>query len=505
MCWNDTFSRWFFRDRVGYVASAVTFGVLTGVLAPLLGTAHLLDVALVYLLVALVGSAIWGYRVGLANAVAANVLVNLFFVPPLDRLSVQEPENVVALVLFLTVAAIGAVMFALLRQQLLVAEARRWETATLLGLSQALAHAPNPRNALQQFCTTAARGLRAQGCAILRAGPPWSVAATTGNLELAREDEAMAAEALRSGSIVRSGGAAAASRTTVGSALTFVPLPGREQGCLRLIGHLELPPLVEEQHLLEVLASEATLSLQRARLAEEASHVEALNRADEMKTALLSSISHDLRTPLTAIKASVESLRDGKLQWSAQDTASFLETIESETDRLTETVSNLLEMSRLEGGATSVHIERVGVAALIGDAVAASRTVVGQRKMDICVEEGLEIRADYTLVLRAVINLIENAAKYSTSGMPISIRADGAGRVVRIEVGDSGPGIPAAELPHIFERLYRGSQAGRVRGNGLGLAIVHAMVRLSGGRVDVVSDRSGTTFTLEFPAVTVPV
>ena len=494
-----------YRERSGFVACGLALAALTAILAPLLGSDQLLDVALVYLFVALAGSAIWGYRVGLASAIVANILVNLFFVPPTGRLTVQQPENVVGLGLFMAVAAIGALMFARLRRQLLLAEARRAENALLLELSQTLAHAANARNALQQFCTTAARGLGAQGCAILRSGPPWSVAATTGTLELTREEEAMAAEALSSGSIVRS---VPATRRTVARAattqLTFVPLGGPERGCLRFVGQLELPPLVQEGHLLTVLAGEAGLSLQRARLADEAALVEALHRADELKTALLSSISHDLRTPLTAIKASVESLRDTSISWSDDDRASFLQTIEAETDRLTETITNLLEMSRLEGGATSVHLERVDVAALASDVAAAVRTVTGDRDLDICVDDGLAIRADYTLVLRALINLVENAAKYSTPGMPIAIRARAGAGVARITVADCGPGIPAAEVPHIFEKLYRGSHAGRVRGSGLGLSIVQAMVTLSGGSIEVRSSPDGTTFVVEFPMKTVP-
>lgn len=491
-----------YRERWGFVISALGFAALTGVLSPLLGPAHLLDVALVYLLAALVTAALWGYRVGLASAVAANILVNFFFVPPVERLSVQEPTNVVALVLFMAVAAIGALMLALLRRQLLLAEARRWENATLLGLSQALAHSATPRTALQQFCGAAARGLGAEGCAILRAGPPWSIAATTGHLDLTRDDEAMASESLRSGSIVRTG-AGLQRRARTGAAaqdrLTFVPLGRPERGCLRLVGSLELPSLVEEAHLLTVFAGEASLSLQRARLADEAARVEVLHRADEMKTALLSSISHDLRTPLTAIKTSVEGLRDAHIAWSDEDRAAFLETIETETDLLTSTVGDLLEMSRLEGGGADVRLEPVEVGPLMAEVVAATRTATVGREVSVCAPAGLAIRADYALVLRALVNLVENAAKYSPPGTPIRLAASTIGGMVRIEVRDEGPGIPAADLPHIFDRLYRGSQAGNVRGTGLGLSIVRAMARLSGGRVDVATSPDGTTFFLELP------
>ena len=226
-----------------------------------------------------------------------------------------------------------------------------------------------------------------------------------------------------------------------------------------------------------------------------------MERADELKTAILSSVSHDLRTPLTAIKAAVESLRDGEIDWSNEDRASFLETIEGQTDRLTATVSDLLEMSRLDGHAVTPSSEAIEVVPLLEEARAGA---VFARQIQVEAPAGLWLRADYHLLLQALGNLLENADRYSAPGSLILLEARAEKATVRIDVADYGPGIPAADLPHIFEKFYRGKQNAEIKGSGLGLAIVKAMVELCSGSVAVSSSGSGTRFTIELPAARAP-
>ena len=498
---------------MGFVASAAAYAALTAILWGLLGTRQILDVALLYLLLTLVVSAIWGYRVGLVAAVAADLLVNFFFVPPLYRLTVERSDNVAALSIFLAVAAIGASMLSLLRRQARLADARRAETGVLLDLSQEIAHAVSPRDALRRLCSATTRALGARGCAILQLEEHWTVVATTGELQLSRDDEAMAHESTRTGEVVRFGPGSRAivpgrSGGRRDDTVTFVPFrTGTERpGALRIAGSIRTPALVDSRRLLAAFADEASVALHRVRLADEARRAEVLQRADEFKSAILSSVSHDLRSPLTAIKASVGSLRDRSIDWSEDDTRGFLETIETQTDRLTSTVAGLLQMSRLEGGAVDPCLEPVAARPLLEDAIATVSLAAGDRAVHLRAPEGLWLRTDYSLTLQALVNLLENADRYSTPGGPITLAADGAGRSVRLSVADAGPGISPADLPHIFEKFYRGvGGAGKgTSGSGLGLAIVEAMVQHSGGTVTVRTSLEGTVFTIELPATTPP-
>ena len=186
--------------------------------------------------------------------------------------------------------------------------------------------------------------------------------------------------------------------------------------------------MVEVDRLFEAFADEAATAADRARLAEEAGRVEALQRADEFKTAILSSVSHDLRSPLTAIKTAVGTLRDHTIEWSEEDRDSLLEAIESQTDRLTATVTGLLEMSRLEGGVVQPRIEPIDAAMLLADVAQAAGATVAGRALDVSTCEACWLRGDYALLFQALVNLIENAAKYSTPGLPIHLEARKSGR-----------------------------------------------------------------------------
>ena len=356
--------------RAGAVVSLAVLLGLTAALAPVTGEGEITAVTMVFLLAVLLVSAVWGYLVGFASAAIADVLLNLFFVPPLHTLTVQEPRNVAALVIFLAVAIVGASMLALLRRQLAIAEERRDELTVMLGLSRELAAAPNPHRALEVLAHAIARAIRAKRCEILQMnGRTWDVLASTGELRtVSRDDAAVATAAVTSGSISRRESERRLRYTTIrvhgGTAAdTFVPfqLPDGEPGVIHVIGALTEPRGGDLDAMLYAFADEAGVAIHRARLAEEARQADALRQSDEFKSALLSSVSHDLRSPLTAIKAAVGSLRSDSVSWSEDDRAQLLATIESQTDRLTGTVTDLLDMSRLEAGAVRPTIEPVEV------------------------------------------------------------------------------------------------------------------------------------------------
>jgi two-component system sensor histidine kinase KdpD len=494
------------RPRIGFGLTACTLAVITVALAPLLDERQITNVALLYLLATLAVAALWGYRVGIFAALTADILVNFFFIPPLHRFTVQRPENLVTLILFLAVALIGALMLSRFREQVARANSREAETLILLNASREVVREANPRIAIDRLCEVVGRALQARGCAIL-SGQPLAVAGSTvdrpSSAPPTREESAVALQAISSAEIVRLRESTATPSGQAEVRATFVPLPGGARGVLRLLGPLEAPSGVDGDRLLGALADEASLALVRTSLAREAGRAEALARAEEFKSVLLSSVSHDLRSPLTAIKAAVTSLRDTSVQWTEEDVDAFLETIESQTDRLARTVSNLLEMSRLESGVTA-RLEPIELRPLIDEALQATSAITAGRRVQCDVPEGQWARADYGLLLQAIANLIENAAKYSTPGSPIAIESDSRPGRVFIRVRDYGPGIPESDIPHIFEKFYRGSHVGAVRGTGLGLALVKAMVETCGGTISVESSKAGTVFEISLAPAAAP-
>ncbi len=499
--------RWPASRVGGLVLSALAYTLLTLALAPFFDDEETLNVSLIYLLLTLMVSAAWGYTAGIAGALAADLLVNFFFVTPLYTFTVQEPSNVLGLFIFLAVALIGASMLSLLRRQVNIAEARRAETAAVLSLSQEIAHAATPREALDRLCIAVVRTLHARGCAVARMGERWEVLGSSGGLAaMPREEQSLAAEAVRTGEVIRYGSGArlrapGLPRGAVHAPVMFVPFGPRapERGVLHITGEISAPRLADGDRLLRAFADEASLAVHRSRLAEEAGRVAVLQKADEFKSAILSSVSHDLRSPLTAIKAAVESLRDDEIEWSDDDRASFLETIESQTDRLTVTVTNLLEMSRLEGGAVRPKIEPIEVAALLDEVRAATAEVTAGRDVCVAGADELWLSADYVLITQSLGNLIENAAKYSLPGRDIRLAAARDGEHIVLTIADRGPGIPAGDVPHIFEKFYRGAQDGKTKGTGLGLSIVKAMIELCGGDIRVSSSPAGAVFIIELP------
>jgi two-component system sensor histidine kinase KdpD len=241
--------------------------------------------------------------------------------------------------------------------------------------------------------------------------------------------------------------------------------------------------------------------VQRVELAHAAAHADALKLADEMKTALMTSISHDLKTPLAGIKTSVSSLLDETVDWSDEDRQAFLETIDSQADRLDRVISDILDLNRIESGVLAPSLGPIHARALLLDVRAATELATKGRRVEISANDDVWLIADEPMIRHALVNLVENAAKYSDVAGGIVLSAVRAGDRVALTVTDDGPGIDAQDLPHIFERFYRArEQSRRVKGSGLGLAIVKGFVQLSGGAVKAESSPAGTRFIIDLPA-----
>ena len=245
---------------------------------------------------------------------------------------------------------------------------------------------------------------------------------------------------------------------------------------------------------------QATSVIERARLRQESLQIEVLQRTDALRAALLSSISHDLRTPLASIKASASSLLQEDVQWNDEERRSFTLAIEREADRLNRLVANLLDMSRIEGGALKPEKEWYPIDELIHDVLGRMQSILQNRTVQTDLPSDLPpVQLDYLQIDQVLTNLIENAVRYTPSDSPIEISAHVQGDQMVISIADRGPGIPPADLERVFDKFYRvlGPTTERPTGSGLGLAVSKGLVEAHGGRI-WAENREGGGAVLRF-------
>lgn len=228
-----------------------------------------------------------------------------------------------------------------------------------------------------------------------------------------------------------------------------------------------------------------------------------LAETERLRAALLTSISHDLRTPLASILGTVSSLRSYSDKYDAADRDELLATLESEAERLNRFVGNLLDMTRLESGAVELKLDLVDVAEIVGAALERAGSVLARHRIEVTVAPDLPmLRLDPILFEQVLFNLLDNAAKYAPAGSRIDLRAERDGDVVAVEVIDEGPGIPPGDLDRIFDKFYRVQAQDRRRaGTGLGLAICRGFIEAQGGRIAASNrrDRPGALLTIRLP------
>ncbi len=503
--------------------SLLATSLLVGILVPFRADIGLLNVGFLFLLLTLLIASIWGRAIGIFAALLVNVAFNFFFLEPLHTFTVQEPRNIVALAIFLAVSAIGGGLLAAAVASAQEARRRQAEAEVALALSRALGLETEPENALQTLCVVVTSALSNPGAAVLVRGQDgWQPVASAGGESSRRlpdtAERALADRAASEGRTLGMGGAV--SQTTrrkriviphgreaayePGLAVAFVPLLlGDEvRGVLRLDGPLGDSPFGgDPTRLLEAVAAEAAITLQRIELAREAARTEALDQADQMKAALLSSISHDLNTPLAGIKAAVSSLLDPAVSWSTGDVDALHRTIDWQTNRLVRLIGDILDLNRIQAGELTPEQTSLSVRDLLEKALRATSPEAEGRSMTIDAEDSCRVIGDEPLLTQAIVNLIENALRYSRPGGAVRLTAVDHRETVEIRVEDEGPGIPQADLPHVFERHFRSGEV-RVPGSGMGLTIVKSFVELCRGKVSVESSPAGTVFRIHLPADT---
>lgn len=441
-------------------------------------------VALTFLLAILAVSTVWGLTVSVAMSLAAVVAFNYFFLPPLLTLTVSDPQNWVALFAFLFTAVIGSHLSSRARRQAEEADRRRREIERLYEFSQRLLSAGNaielmnaiPRQVVDSFELGAAALFLAEKQKVYRSGLFIS------QLDKEKLKAVVAREELQ---------------VDETQSLCFVPV----RLGVRVIGSLGISGRALSRQSLEALGTLIAIAIERARAIEQLGKTEAAREGERLKSALLDSITHDFRTPLTSIKASVTSLlSDSRLPGTQQ--RELLTIIDEEANRLNSLVGEAAEMARLEAGEFELDLKPHGIGEIISAALEQCRSLLGNRPVHIQVPETLpSVRADLNRAKQVLVQLLANANNYSPEGPPISISAELNGDFVVISVADQGPGIEELEMGLIFDKFYRGrEQRYRVQGTGMGLPIAKAIVEAHGGTIGVVSQLGrGSVFSFTLP------
>ncbi|MGW8636461.1 ATP-binding protein [Streptomyces sp. NPDC055793] len=425
---------------------------------------------LLYLALTVAAALLGGLYPALASAAVGSVLLNWFFTPPVNRITIADPRNILALAIFVGVALSVASVVDLAARRTHQAARLRAESEILSFLAGDVLRG---ETSLETLLERVRETFGMESAALLERESdvaPWTCAGRAGSgPPVERPEDA------------------------------DVDMPVGDHMALALTGRV-LP--AEDRRVLAAFASQAAVVLDRRRLREEADRSRALAEGNRIRTALLAAVSHDLRTPLAGIKAAVTSLRSDDVAWSEEDQAELLEGIEAGADRLDHLVGNLLDMSRLQTGTVTPLIREIDVDEVAP--MALGGVPEGSAELDI--PETLPMVAvDAGLLERAMANLVENAVKYSPDDRGVLVAASALGDRVEVRIVDRGPGVPDEAKERIFEPFQRYGDAPRGAGVGLGLAVARGFAESMGGTLNAEdTPGGGLTMVLTLRAAGAP-
>ena len=443
-------------------------------------------VALTYLLFILFLSTRWGLRYAIAGSLAATACYNFFFLPPVRTFTVSDPQNLVALLVLLITSIVSSRMAERIRDESRHALLRQSELEVLYSLSRALIQTDELSLLTNTVAGTVLRACRARsvvfyllhGDKMYQDGADWTPPLASPELRaLANSSNASWNRDTREAVIPL--------RTGV-----------RPRGVLLLGGvQYSLPTL-------EAVGGLVSVSLDRAQAVDEVTRAEAAKESERLRTMMMDSITHEFRSPLTAIKVSISSLRTGSM--SDAGASELLAIIEEETDRLDHLVAQSVEMAKLDTLEVSMNLSPQSATELVHRAIQTAALSLAAHPVTLQIPSNLPmIEADPDWFLKLIVNLLENAAKYSKPNEPIFVTAERREEMVAISVADRGVGIDPLEQGLIFDKFYRSRErAGNIAGTGMGLAICRAIAHAHGGGIDVTSQPGqGSVFTCNVLAV----
>jgi two-component system sensor histidine kinase KdpD len=466
----------------GYSASfaLVAFAtLLCELLRPYLAPTNMV---MFYLLAVVVASLRLGRKPAIATVFLGVLAFNFFFVPPRLTFVVTDAQY---LLTFLGLFVVGVVISSLVvraRERAEVMRAREVQTASLYYLSRDLAASADINAVLKAVLRNVEEALSAQVAILLPEGEHLDIMAISNGLALDIKEQAVADWAFRNNHP-----AGRATDTLVSSSLIYLPLQ-TPTSVLGVMGIKLLHPQAyhsqENRRLLDAFTTQAAMAMERIRFSRQAEQAQILQARENLERALLNSISHDLRTPLVSVTGVLSSLKEVGSHLSDQARRELLESAYSEAERLNRFVGNLLDMTRIEAGAVRLNVELCDVQDLVGCALAATEQRLGNRSVEIRLNDDLPlISMDLVLMTQVLVNLLDNAHKYSSSESSIEINAMMDNGWLALEVADRGPGVPEQDLKRVFDKFYRIPIPEGAGGTGLGLSICKGIVEAHGGKI----------------------
>ena len=434
-------------------------------------------------------------------AVTSVAAFDFFFVPPYYSLAVTNTQSLVTFAVMLVVALMISQLTVRIRWQAEAARQRERRTAAQYALSRELAGTRGVPDIMQASIRHIADVFRSQivvyladasDCLVLQEDLPY------------RFEPETSTEAICQWTYEHAQIAGLGTNTFPGSKAVFLPLLA-SRGALGVLGvRPEDPHAIEAPehvHQLETFANQTAAAVERAQLAEETQQAEIRAEAERMRSSLLSSVSHDLRTPLASITGAASTLLESQIPLEAAASRELLEMIQEESDRLGRLVSNLLQMTRLESGALQLRQEHYPLEEIVGAALGRLAKLLGNRPVTTqCPADLPLVNVDGTLIEQVLNNLVENAVKYTPADRPIEITASASADTVTVDVADRGPGLSPDATERVFEKFYRGGR-GAAPGAGLGLAICRGFVEAHGGRIWAENrPGGGAVFRFTLPA-----
>jgi len=454
-------------------------------------------------LTAIVGVALrFGLWPSLVASVAATLCYNFFFLPPVYTFTIADPKNVAAFVFFALMATLVSNVAARVRSQAVVATGRARTTESLYVFSRKLTGIGTLDDVLWATAYQIALMLKVRvvlllpedGSIVVKAGyPPED---TLGEADLAAAKWAWQSDRP----------AGRGSENLPGAKRLFLPMrTGR--GAVGVVGiDTDKPgPILtpDERRLLDALIDQATLAIERVHLVEDMEHVRRSVETERLRSALLTSISHDLKTPLSAVLGAAGTLRDLAADLTTSERTELLATIVDEAERLNRFIANLLDMTKLESGAIAPNLSLHDLGEIVGTALQRADKILAHHEVEVELASDLPmLELDAVLFEQALFNLLDNAAKYASARTTIRVQAWRERDSVYLQILDEGDGIPPGDLEHIFDKFYRAQKGDRVRaGTGLGLAISRGFVDAMNGTITATNrtDRAGAAFTIRLP------
>lgn len=437
--------------------------------------------ALTFLITVLLVSAYWGFRLAAFVALVATAAVNFSFLPPIGTFTIADPQNWVALLAFLVTALVASNLAERARREAVGATQRRHEVERLYAFSQQLLTVDDALALLNKISTMVGDTFGVAAVSF------WVASKQT--IYRSRPDTALDLDQLKT--------AVARGELVTVADTSYVPIRSgiRSIGAVAIVGHSL------SRETLEAIGSLVGIAIERARALEQMTKTRATQESERLRSALLDSVTHEFRTPLTGIKASVTSLLAG-YRLDELQRKDLLTVIDEETDRLNRLVGEATEMAQLDAQmftlAKRLHSMRSVVEGSLNGSHAALRT----HPIEVQIPDDLPgIEMDFDRIREVLTHLLENAAKYSSPGTPIRVSAEMQGNALATSVADHGPGIDNFEQSLIFDKFYRGrNRRFAAQGTGMGLAISKVIVEAHGGTIGVVSQLgSGSVFTFTLP------